>query len=402
MLRETTVIPGQPRSPSQTNTQPPVKQSSMLSAARGAQVKMPLGKGHKTGGVGEEMRARSSQRGLLRAKLIPPRVWLCPHHPWKLDADRPGLAPACRGRPQGEPSPAFRGPAAPFSRSSRPGPTPTPAPHRRPAPPRMRTGLSAARPARALRACAGAAPAAHAALRHEQRMRAARPDARPLQSSCALSCPTLSARPPAGPGLSPPCRCAPGPFGARVPLHFAPAEVAVPLTVLGRQRASAPRVLVSQRSAESARKDQAFIGTAVGGGPAAPSPPTPPRGPRGWRFPEERRHRAPPSSSRRPGPPPLRHAQRQPRRRAPPAAPAARRPRPRASRAGPGAGRGTGEVWGSAALRGRGRPGRTGTGVGGAEGTGEARRGGVWRGSGGGDGPVSPARWVVSSAEEIL
>lgn len=252
------------------------------------------------------------------------------------DRPRPGCASGSPGscvaalRWAGSPGPA---PPAGGSSGTGPGRGRRTRSSRCPAPPAPPTEPRSARTAHArprLRSLPGPAPralSAHAAPGLELRMRASYPDARPLQSPCALSCPTLSARPRAGPGLS-----------KEVPVFtvpvrrpcFAPvrtAEVAGFLLVSRTQRAAVPRAVVSEQNTESERKDQAFLRTARAAGPTAQH--SPPLGPRGWRFPEEPWPRTQLLS---PPLPPLRHAQ-----RAPPAAPAARRPRARAPGARAGA-----------------------------------------------------------------
>lgn len=150
------------------------------------------------------------------------------------------------------------------------------------------------------------------------RMRRTRTDARPLQSPCSLSCPTLSAQPPQDPGCHTLRRCALRRLAAFVPSRPALSCIASSISVSGSQRAAAPPVPVLVWSAESEGRDQALLGQPAAG---VLRRVTAPRGPRGWRFPEEPRPRAPDRRRRR------RHAEREP------SAPAAAARRARAAHA---------------------------------------------------------------------
>lgn len=201
-------------------------------------------------------------------------------------------------------------------------------------------------------------------------MRADRPDATLLQSPCALSCPTLSAR------AARRTRAVPA-----VPVGSGPLRRPRVAPVRAGRGSDLPHAL--RRAARS--RDPGVGGRAEprecakGSGDPRNSPrrgscdavfhPPPPSAPHvGGGFQKSRGTARPlvPPAPARPGPPPPRHAQRQPRRRAPPSAPAARHPR--APRARPGA-----RARGSAALRGRGERGRPGEAGGGSGGTGRRR-----------------------------
>lgn len=244
-------------------------------------------------------------------------------------------------------------------------------------------------------ACAARAGTATGLWRplRDVRMRSARPDARPLQSPCALSCPTLSAQPAQDPGCPPVRRCALRRFAAFVPPRRAPAGTASSVWVSGSRRTAAPPLPASVRRAESERRDQALLTQPAAGVLSCVSAPPRPT------WVEVSRRAARPDRLRC-----RRHAEREP----PAAAAAARRARaaraPRAGQCpqGPGASGGTrpgpGAPREAPSLPGSGRGGGH-CGLSGPDSSGALRavgpgafRGRTLRGCGSGQGPCLRAR----------